>query len=106
VALSIDKIYIPQFKGTLTLDLFTFYPFELGVSGTGILLMSKETVNHAVEMGKGYRAAIYLEEGSVVESLRWFGTLYFEQKLQNTDRLRQIRRDYGIEFGIRWGDIP
>jgi len=68
--------------------------------------MGKETVNHSVKSGKGYRLALYLEQDSVLESLHWFASLYFEQKLQQTNLLRQIRRDFGIEFGIHWGDKP
>lgn len=104
--LSIDKIYIPQFKSTLHLDLFTLYPFEIGLSSTGILLLSKTTTNHQVEMGKGYRVALVVEQGSVVESLRWVGSFYWEHKFQNTNLLSQVRRDLGLELGLIWGDAP
>ncbi len=106
VSLTIDKVFVPQARGRLKVDLLTLYPFQLGAAGTGILLFPQSTVFHEIELGKGFRAEIYLEQESHWDELRWFSSLFFEQKRQNTAQVRQLRRDFGLEVGFYWGEIP
>jgi hypothetical protein len=103
-ALRIDKVFIPQIEADLSLDLLTFYPYELGVSFSGLYLFPSSNEFHNVKQGFGYRSSIYLEQKSQVDSLTWMGSLFFEQKYQNTQLTQQNRRDFGIELGLRWSN--